>query len=117
MIYIYVGKKLYYLNRYYKVIFARIEKIEDDIITVKDEYGHKFNITLDQIDLFSRILPKKTEPEKYLQCLCGCMRFYYQNKKLYCRDCNIEYNKNELDFLNKCDYIEEKEDIPDKKIN
>lgn len=116
---IYIGRKLYYFNRYFNVVFARIKKIDGDILTIKNEYGSRFNIQADQINEFSRINPKKIEEsgEKYLQCLCGCMRFYLHDEKLYCRDCNIEYEKNELDRLNKCDYIKEEVKIDVNKLH
>lgn len=120
MIDIYVGKKLYYLNRYYNVIFAQIEKINNVIITIKNEYGCRFNIQIDQIGDNNRINPKENETgsgEKYLQCLCGCMRFYYYENKLYCRDCNIEYEKDELSSLDKCDYIKEEVEIDENKLH
>ena len=65
------------------MVFAQIEKINENIITVKNEYGLKFNIHPDQVNEFSRINPSviEEEKEKYLQCLCGCMRFYLQDEK------------------------------------
>jgi hypothetical protein len=104
----YIGKKVHYLgfiNGYFSVIFAEIIEIknEQDII-IKNEFGKKFEIKSHWITDVNRIVVPKEEQKQqdfYLKCRCGNSKFYYNDEKLTCRECNSEYEKNEIDLLEK----------------
>lgn len=116
----YIGKKLYYLGfgyGYFGVIYAKIVDIQKENIFVQDEHGRKFTIKAHWVNEFGKIVTPKgeqTKPkENYLKCRCGSLRFSYNDQKLCCNDCGSEYSNDELELLEKAEYV----GLVDKKEN
>jgi len=116
---IFVGQKLHYLgftrDHQYGAIYAQIEKIIDDNhITIKNEYGSIFTIKKHWITGINRIVVPEAEHVKssnnYLKCKSGNMRFSYNQytQATVCQDCYSEYQNDEFGLLEKTEYIPEK---------
>jgi len=110
----YIGKKVYYINRYFNVVYCTITDIvSTDLgteITVKTEYGRTYHTYPDAI-VNNKITKFKETPSKsvYLQCKCGSSRFNIIDEELTCVECLIPYKKDEI-----FSFLDEIEELPKK---
>jgi len=120
----YIGKKVHYLGfsgGYFSAIYAKIIEIrnEQDIV-IENEFGNRFEIKAHWITDINRIVVPKQEQkqqESYLKCRCGSLKFHYNDEKLICSNCNSEYEKNELDLLEKTEDIQTNNSIQKGWLN
>lgn len=115
---LYIGKKLFYMNKKYQVVFCEIIKIDKDDIVIKNENGIKLDIKLSWIKESNRIEPAYIEKkDQYLQCFCGSIRFNYDNvtKKIICKECCSEWEQSEISSLESTEY--KSEEIEKIKLN
>lgn len=113
---LYIGKRLYYVNKVVQCIFCRIIELPaidspDSWVGIETEYGQRMKVKVKQITGMGKIiaLPKEEISQEYLKCRCGSMRFNYDqdSKQLKCQDCQAGYKNDELDMLERTEYIEQ----------
>lgn len=108
----YIGQKLHYrkISPYsgFTAVICTIENIQNNIITVENEFGKKFDIPAHWIDESINRIEKpigehSEQDSSYLQCQCGSSRFHYdkETQVISCSDCYAEYNSTEFELLNK----------------
>ena len=117
----YIGKRVYYFNRYYQVVFARIIEINGDEIKIKSEYGKV--VTTEKKAIKNNRVEYEVNQGKsaYLECRYGNGTFLYDDNKIICTNCNVEYNKeDDLELLQKTykiTRIEQPEKSDDRVLN
>lgn len=109
---LYIGKKLYYMNKLYQVVFCEIiQIIDNDAIIIENEHGKKLQIKSKWINSETNKIVKPCEKERgtCIQCICGSIRFNYNSidKKIICKDCGSEWESKEIDTLDTTKYKSE----------
>lgn len=103
-----IGQRVYYLNKYYNVVYARIESIHGNDAIIRTEYGRRLDIKLDWLNEFNRVCPPDnySQPDMYLTCFCGSIRFDPDGDTYICAECGATWTRDELGGLSMSEYKE-----------